>query len=273
VGGEVPRINLPIRNYLGLSALDGRAFLREVELQTERLQPSLRFGVEISRVDPVARRVETNAETFGARGMILATGLRRRTLDLPGADQLNGRGLSYSATRDRDRLTGHEVAVLGGGDGAMENALILADVCPRVVLLHRGDELDGRRAFAARVMAHPRVEVQRGVSVVGLEGGEGCLSAVKISGPGGARTLQLSWLVVKIGFVPNTDLLDEGTLALDDEGYVLVDRYMRTSVAGVFAAGDVSNPRAPCIAAAVGDGAVAARQVQGHLERTGEETA
>lgn len=265
-GGEVSRINLPIRDYLGLSATDGRAFVREVARQIAPVRASLRFGIAVARIDPAALRVETSQGTFHARSLILATGVRRRRLEVPGAEALIDRGLSYSGTRDRDRIAGQAVAVLGGGDGALENALLLAAVCPRVVVLHRGQALDGRRSFVERVGAHPRVEVWLDAQVVGLDGGAAGLEAIRLATPGGPQQLAVPWLVVKIGFVPNTEAIEPGALAIDAQGYIDVDRSLRTSATGVFAVGDVANPRAPCIAAAAGDGAVAARGVHDYLE-------
>jgi len=266
IGGELQRINLPIQNVLGLGAVSGAAFLGAVERDLERLRAEVRLGVAVEAIDPMSKEVLTSAGAFRARSLILASGLRRRPLDLPGVEDLLNRGVTYSGTLDRARIAGHPVAVVGGGDGALENALLLAEASPQVYLVHRESALNGRGAFAEKVAVHPRIEVLLETQVARVVGDGGGLSAVELETPAGPRRLEVPWLVVKIGFVPNTDALRPGTLRLDEAGYVEVDRYLRTSAPGAFAAGDVCNPRSPCIAGAVGDGAVAAREVHTYLE-------
>jgi thioredoxin reductase (NADPH) len=270
LGGEVARVSLPVRDYLGLPAIDGRAFLRAALASLEAADLTVRLGTPVGRVDARRREVHLGDEVLAAPTLIIATGLTRRGLGLPGSEELRGRGLSDSATRDRALFAGQPVAVVGGGDGALENALLCAACCPRVFLIHRRAAFRARPEFVRRVAAEPRIEVLAGSAVVGLERAGDRLAGIELASPAGPRRLAVPWLVVKVGFVPNTAVLG-GTVALDAAGYVIVDRLLGTSAAGVFAAGDVANPRAPCIATAVGDGAMAARGVAELLRGGGDQ--
>jgi thioredoxin reductase (NADPH) len=264
-GGDLPRINLPIRDYLAASAIDGRAFLLRVEQELQQRAIPMRLDTPAIAIDPQAHRVTTGSEVLAARTIVLAMGARRRPLDRPGLREHVGRGVTDSATRDLERLAGQPAVVIGGGDGAFENALLLATRCPQVYLVHRGPAPRARPEFVGRVFAHENIEVIREAQVVSVRGNGDQLTEVAIDVAGRWRTLAAAWLVVKIGFEPNTDAISGSALARDPAGYLLVDQFMRTSVDGVYAIGDLRNPRAPCLAAAVGDGAVAGQEIARYL--------
>lgn len=265
LGGELHRINLPIRDYLAVTASDGRAFLQRIEQEMQQRAIPLRLATAALAIDPQSRRVTTQSDVLHARTIVLAMGARRRQLDRPDLREHADRGITNSATRDLERLAGQSVVVFGGGDGAFENALLLAAHCPQVFLVHRGTAARARPEFVGRVAAHDNIEVIRAAQVVAVHGDSDQLTAVKIETAGGTRTLAASWLVVKIGFEPNADAISGDALARDPNGYLLVDQFLRTSVEGVYAVGDLRNPRAPCLAAAVGDGAVAGQEVGRYL--------
>ncbi len=264
VGGELPRIHLPIEDYPGLRVAHGQDLAHRLaeHLAAAGIQPE--FGVEAQQLDLASHRLLTSSGEVPFRALVVATGLTRRRLGVPGEDAYVGRGVSYSATSDLATIAGHEVAVVGGGDGACENAAILAAVCPRVTLLVRGDAPRARPAMLARCRASANVAMQTRVQVLAIEGDSHHVTSLRLVDPAGERRLDVRWVVIKIGFVPQSAFL-AGQLALEPTGHIHVDRALRTSAAGVFAAGDVANAHAPCIAAAVGDGAIAARSVLDYL--------
>jgi thioredoxin reductase (NADPH) len=264
LGGELARVNLPIEDLLGCPAQNGEELRRLIAAQVGRRGLRVRLGCAVHHLDPATRQVTTSDGVFTAAGLILALGLTRRLLAVPGAEKLLGRGITLSGTTDRQALAGEHPLVLGGGDGAFENALLLAAVCPHVTLLHRGREPVARPAFRRQVAAHPRITVLPEAEVQEVAGAS-WLERVRVADPHGSRWLATRWLVVKIGFRPNTGLWGPEALAVDDRGFVQVDRELATSCPGVFAAGDVANPRAPCLAAALGDGAIAARSLFNYL--------
>jgi thioredoxin reductase (NADPH) len=267
VGGDVAHINRPINNYLGLRATDGRAFLFRLRQEIEEDSLPILYGQRAIGIDAAQRIVRLGDECIEARTLILAMGLHQRELSLPGLDCFKGRGVTLSATSDMDRIRGHAVAVVGGGDGAFENALLLAEQCPRVHLIVRRSVAQGRRAFFDRVCAHERIDVHMSSEVVEATGDTDGLSSLRVRGPDGEVWLAVRWLVVKIGFTPNVEVIAPDTMALDRDGYIIADPYMRTSAPGVFVAGDLRNPRSPSLAAAVGDGAIAAREAAFFLGR------
>jgi thioredoxin reductase (NADPH) len=267
IGGEVARINRPITNYLGLRAVDGRGFLARLQQEIERESLPILFSHRALSIDPAQKLVRLADQIIEARTLILAMGLRRRELCLPGLASLYGRGVTLSATTDMAQIRGQAVAVVGGGDGALENALLLAEQCPRVHLVIRSGRAHGRPAFFERARAHERITMHLSSEVVEVAGDEQGLSSLRVHGPEGDAWLAVRWLVVKIGFVPDTEALAPGAVACDGDGYIVADAYMRTSVPGVFVAGDLRNPRSPSLAAAVGDGAIAAREVAFFLGR------
>ncbi len=267
LGGSLPRINLAVTEYLGRHAANGAdlldTFQRHFHACCPDAEPRLQTEVHSVHLDPL--RIETAHGPIAAAALVVALGCRRRRLGLPGERELQGKGLSYSATSDLERIAGAPVAVVGGGDGALENALILAERCPKVFLLHRRAELRARAEFRERVLAHPRIEILAPARVLALESDAQGLAALRLQTLQGERRLALRWLVVKAGFEPNSEPLPSPELRRDAEGYLEVDRYLHTSAPGVFAAGDICNPRSPCVAASVGDGAVAAREVLAFL--------
>lgn len=263
LGGQLLRVQLPIRDYLGCEAPNGRALAERFGRQLSELQESLLFGVGATGVlpDRVGLRL-ADGRILRAKALVLAPGLRRRRLDLPDEQTLVGRGVSYSATADMPSLRGRPVAVVGGGDGALENAALLAAVCPRVWLVHRGTRLRARPDLVQRAIAYDNLHVVGESSPVALNAApSGQLESLDLRGPAGVQRIPVAWLVVKIGFTPNTELLSDAGVSLDPDGYIDVDRYQRTSRRAVLAAGDASNPRSPSLAASVGDGARAAREV------------
>jgi thioredoxin reductase (NADPH) len=271
IGGDVENIRRPINNYLGLRAIDGHAFLTQLRTQIHADSLPVIYGRRVARIDAARRIVhfggESDQDRIEARTLILAMGLRRRELPLPGLGRFLDAGVTLSATAELDQLRGHEVAVVGGGDGALENALLLAEQCPRVHLIVRSPVTHGRTGFFECVRGHDRIVMHLSSEIVEAAGDNHGLSSLRVRGPSGDAWLAVRHLVIKIGFAPNVEAIVPGTLALDRNGYVVADPYMRTSAEGVYVAGDLRNPRSPSLAAAVGDGAVAAREVAFFLGR------
>ncbi len=271
LGGELPRIRLPIRDYPGLETKNGAEFREQLEKQIRRHFVPMALGTTVEHIDPVKKRVRLVDDVLEAECLILAMGLQRRRLGLPGESDLLERGLSYSATRDFRMFRDRPVAVVGGGDGALENALFLAEICPRVVLIHRGESFRARESFLRALAAESKIETRLSSGVRELLSDEHGLTGIVVKAANGEEeSIPVSGLVVKIGFQPNVETLASGSLKTDEEGYLLTDRFLRTNVPGVFAAGDIANPRSPSIASAVGDGMVAAREVLNFIRNCGK---
>jgi thioredoxin reductase (NADPH) len=268
VGGQLLSVHNPIENYLGVQAANGRELRDRFVEQTKDCDFDLWTQVEISNVDLKARRVALRSgEELQAISIIIASGLRRRKLGIPGEDEFVGRGIVESGARDRDQVKGKDVCVIGGGDAAAENALLLAEVCPTVTLVHRGRQLSARREFAEQLHANHCITVFKESIVRRIIGNES-VEAVEIERGGAIKPFQMAvqGVIVRIGFQPNTDLFRD-QIDLDERGYVQVNATQETSLTNVFAVGDVSNPLAPTIAGAVGAGATAAKVIASRLGR------
>ena len=264
VGGQLLAVHNPIDNYLGLRVKDGTE-LRDLFVE-QNGEFDLWTNVEIESVDLKAKRVTLKSgEQLQSIAMIIATGLRRRRLGIPGEAEFAGRGIIGSGARDRDSFAGKDVCVIGGGDAAAENALMLAEVCPTVTLVHRGRKMRARREFTEALPTNHCVTVFPESIVHRIIGGDQ-VEAVEIERAGAIKPFQMAvqGVLIRIGFEPNTDFV-RGQLELDERNYVIVGSQQETSVANVFAIGDVANPLAPTIAGAVGAGATAAKVIASRL--------
>jgi thioredoxin reductase (NADPH) len=260
-GGQLLHVHFHPREIPGLLAGDGRAIAGTYARQLAESGIPVRYGaragaLELRETPGVALADGSHAT---ARAVLIACGARRRRLDVPGERELEDRGVSYSATRDRERLTGRRVVVVGGGDGAFENALLLIGAGCDVTLLARGS-VRARREFRERLADSPRARVLEHTQVVAVLG-QDAVRAVRILDPAGERDLPCEGVVIKLGVVPNTEWCRE-QLAHDAEGYLQVDARFATSAPGVWAAGDVVRPLRASVPVAAGHGALAAAAIR-----------
>ena len=270
VGGQLLSIYGPVEDYPGVRANNGREFLERFSESVGEADFDLWTNVEIESVDLKAKRVNLRSgEALPSIAIIIATGVRRRQLGIPGERELVGHGIIESANRDRNEFAGKDVCVIGGGDAAAENALLLADVCPTVTLVHRGKTLRARPTFTQQLQGQHCITVFPESVVTRILGGEK-VEAVEILRKDALKPFQMAvqGVVIRIGVMPNTELFRE-QLQLDDQGYALVTSQQETNVANVFAIGDVSNPLAPTISGASGAGATAAKVIASRLSGSG----
>jgi len=268
VGGQLLSVYNPVENYLGARAENGGALRDLFVEQTKDCDFDLWTQVEIESVDLKAKRIQLQSgEELQSIAIILATGLRRGRLGIPGETGFQGRGIIESATRDRDQLAGKDVCVIGGGDAAAENALLLAEVCPTVTLVHRGRKMRARREFTEQLHTNRCITVFP-ESIVRRIIGSDLVEAVEIERGGAIKPFQMAvqGVLIRIGWEPNTDFV-RGQLELDDRGCIIVGSQQETSIGNVFAIGDVANPLAPTIAGAVGAGATAAKVIGARLQQ------
>lgn len=266
VGGQLHRVYNPINNYLGLKAQNGSELLGHFTAELDNAEFDLWTQTSISSVDLKAKRISlASGEELQSIAIVIATGVRARELGVPGEKEFVGKGMIESGARDRELFAGHDVCVVGGGDAAVENALLLAEVCPTVTLVHRGKKLRARREFTEQLQAKHCITVFT-ESVLTRIIGSDRVEAVEIQRKQGIKPFQLAVraVLIRIGVDPNTDLFRE-QVETDERGYILVNSQQETNVPMVFAAGDVSNPVAPTISSATGAGATAAKVIASRL--------
>src|SRR5262249_26290485 len=179
-----------------------------------------------------------------------------KPLGIPGEAELLGKGVSHCASCDAPFFVGKDVAVVGGGDSALDEAAVLADHVARVVLIHRGSELRAQRSAITRLEQHPNAEVLFGTEVTAILG-QDAVRGVALRSNGASRDLAVDGVFIFVGLEPNTAWL-RGVLDLDASGHVVTDLHLQTSVPGVFAAGDIRQSSVAQLAAVAGDGATAA---------------
>jgi thioredoxin reductase (NADPH) len=266
VGGQLHSIHNPIENYPGVPASNGAEFLDRFSEQVSKVDFDLWTDVEIESVDLKTKRVVLRSgEELQSISMIIATGVRRRRLGITGENEFVGHGIIESPSRDRKRFAGKDVCVIGGGDAAAENALLLAEVCPTVTLVHRNKKLKARPTFVGQLQGQHCITVFPESVVTRILGHEE-VEAVEIHRKDALKPFQMAvqGVVIRVGVEPNTEIFS-GQLQLDPQGYAVVSSQQETSVTHVFAVGDVSNPLAPTISGAAGAGATAAKVIASRL--------
>jgi thioredoxin reductase (NADPH) len=262
LGGQLLRTFNEIENYLGRKAKNGRE-LRDVFLrQIEKRNFELHLEAQIAKIDLRKKKiVRANETDLFARAVVIATGLRRRKLNVAGEDQFSGKGLIESGRQNAESVRDKKVLIVGGGDAAFENALILAETAGKVTLVHRGRDFRARPEFVERVKEHSKIEMLPETVVQKLSGNERIESvAIKNLTTGETRILAVDAALIRIGVEPNTEIF-RGVIELDRNGYIEVDRNCETSLRGVFAVGDAANPLAPTISSAAGMGATAGKAI------------
>jgi thioredoxin reductase (NADPH) len=259
LGGQLRVIPYALENVPGIASIEGAALAEVLRSQAISQGATVRAGVG-ARLDATSLRVHLDgvSEALSPRAVVIATGVRRRRLRVPGEDALLGRGVAYNIGRSPERLKGARVVVIGAGDDAVEHAHLAALHARSVTLLYRGDRLSARPALLTAVEAHANVTRRPRMRVEAIEG-DAAVTGVRAHGPHGAERFEAEAVFVCVGPEP----VSEGFgVATDAKGYVRVDRLGRTSRAGVFAVGDVCSAEAPTIAHAMGSGSAVAKVIR-----------
>lgn len=206
----------------------------------------------------------SDGKLLETKTVIYAAGTYRRRLNIKGEQEFSARGISYCAVCDGAFYAGKSVAVIGGGDTALSDALYLSEMCERVYIIHRRDSFRGSEALQERVKNTPNIELV--MNAVPIEFfGDKLLSGVKYIQNGEEKTLNVSGSFTAIGSVPNTELL-KGIAELDDNGYIIAGEDGITSAGGIFAAGDVRTKKLRQVVTAASDGANCVESVRKYLQ-------
>jgi len=258
IGGQISLTEM-VENYPGVPNVNGFDLAQTMQQQAES------HGMETEYVDVTAIekagakwRVKTSADDFIARAVIITSGAEYNRLGVPGEERLTGKGVSYCATCDAAFFKEMEVAVVGGGDAAMDEGLFTTRYASKVHVLHRRAELRASRILQDRAFANPKMEFHWNTVVEEILGDDHVTGArLRDVVTGEATEMPLSAVFVFIGQHPNTGFLD-GLVEMDPGKHIIVDDWMKTSVPGIFAAGDVRQNSARQVASSVGDGVTAA---------------
>jgi len=270
LGGQISS-TFSIENYPGFpDGISGADFSGAMEKQVKKFGVEIEFG-EVKELTSEGKiwRVKTEDGDWRTRTVVVATGLEAKKLGIPGEAELVGRGVSYCATCDGPFFQDEEIAVVGGGDSAVDEALYLTRFARRVTLIHRRDALRAEKILQERAFQNEKIAILWDTVVTRVLGESGVeeleLKNLKTQE---ARKLKARGVFFYIGLIPHTGFL-KGVVDLDDQGYVLTNGEMATSAPGVFAAGDVRQKLVRQVATAVGDGAVAAVAAERFIEYQG----
>ncbi len=267
-GGQL-MLTTEVENYPGfIDGIMGPELMEQFEKQAARFGAEI-LAVHVTEVDLSARpfTVKAGDQTWQTETIIVATGASAKWLDIPGEQQLRGRGVSACATCDGFFFKDRELMVVGGGDSAMEEATFLTKFASKVTIVHRREEFRASKIMQDRALANPKIEVAWNATIDEIHG-EHEVTGVTLRDTvtGETREVTTDGVFMAIGHTPNTSLF-EGALDLDDGGYVLVaEPRTDTSVEGVFAAGDVTDTIYKQAVTAAGQGCKAAIDAERFLE-------
>jgi len=250
-----------IENYPGFpDGITGPDLMMNMDLQARKFGIEPMFD-EVLSIDPLPDsrfQIKTGEGNITSKTVIIATGAQSRPLGIKGEEEFRGKGVSYCATCDGAFFQGKVVAVVGGGDSAIQEGIFLTKFAEKVYIVHRRNELRATKVLQQKALAHPKIELIFDSVLTGILGNDN-VEAIKIKNlhTNVEKAVAVNGVFVYIGKDPITELF-KGLIETDERGYIITDSSMRTSHKGIFAAGDVRQTPLRQVVTAVADGAVAA---------------
>ena len=267
-GGQVLN-TYEVDNYLGLPGINGFDMGMKFREHADKMGAEFRETMVLGLEDKGDRKIiKTEKEDIEAAAVIIATGASHRKLGAPGEEELSGMGISYCATCDGAFFRGMDVAVIGGGDVAVEDAVFLARTSRKVYVVHRRDSLRAAKVLQDRLFELPNVEMCWDSQVTEIKGDNQVESLIlENKKDGSKKELSVQGVFVAVGIAPNSEVF-RGVLDMDEAGYIRAGEDCKTSMPGVFAVGDVRTKKLRQIVTAVADGANAVTSVEEYFLHT-----
>ena len=269
-----------LENYPGFpDPIGGMDFTNRFEEQARRFGAEfLVSGVQSIDKDGSLFRVQTGEGELTAHAVVLATGAKHRTLDVPGEERLSGKGVSYCATCDGPFFRGKKMIVVGGGDAAFDEAQFLSNLSDDIVLVHRRDKFRAQKALIERVEKNPNIELRTNTVIKEIHSESTMMGIEKVSGVTFQRTdtgeeyaEDTAAVFVFIGSIPQTQLA--GDAEKDEAGYIITSERMETSIPGLYAVGDVRTTPFRQLVVAASDGAIAAHAASQYIDELADQRA
>lgn len=263
-GGQAA-VTKDIENFPAIENINGADFSHRLYKQALKAGADIRFEeVRSLKLSESIKTAETSSGSYQARAVILAHGVRRRHLECPGEKEFFGKGVSYCATCDGYFYKNKDVAVVGGGNTALEDAIFLSQYCRSVTLIHRRSAFRAEKTLVDAVRKQPKIRCIIGSTVERIEGDASVNTLILRGGGSGTFRLGVSGVFIAIGYEPDNVWL-EGQLPLDSLGYILSDESCSTALPGVFVAGDNRRKILRQLVTAASDGAVVAYQAASYI--------
>jgi thioredoxin reductase (NADPH) len=263
-GGQVKTTH-QVANYPGfIEPVPGYELAGNMRKQAEKYGTKFELAAEISAVNLVGEEkwVKMDGETYTAKHIIIATGSSPRLLNVPGEQEFKGGGISYCATCDGEFYKDKDIIVVGGGNSAMEESLLLLQFAKSITVIHQFDTLQAEKITAEKMIKNPKVNFLWSHEPRGFDkNGETMIVTAENLKTKETITLERDGVFIFVGMLPNVDLFRSTSLQFSAQGYIVTNENMETNLAGVYAAGDVRDKKYRQIATAVGDGTIAALEV------------
>lgn len=261
-GGQILN-TYEIDNYPGFPGASGQEVADAMRQHCDKLGVEFARGRVTSIINNGSTKdLVTKKNTYTAKSIIIATGASNKKLGCQGEEELSGMGVSYCATCDGAFFKEKQVAVVGGGDVALEDAIYLSRFCTKVYLIHRRDEFRGAKVLQDQVKSTDNIEIIYDTVVNSINGTQSVESiTVQNTKTDASSELKVDGIFIAVGTVPNTQILS-GLVQMDDKGYVVADETCKTSCPGVFVAGDVRTKTLRQVLTATADGANAITSIQ-----------
>ena len=258
-----------VDNYPGFTeGVSGFDLIDKMTAHAERFGLEKKFAtIKSLQLNGVVKTITLeNGEIFSAKTIILCTGAKPRQLDIPGEYEFKGRGVSYCATCDGPFYRNQEIAVVGGGNTAIQDALHLTKFATKVTVIHRRGELRATKILQEKAFCNQKIDFIWNTHVKEIRGEKNGVAELLLSHHGGEESiLKVTGIFVLIGIAPNNELLPLDQLQTDNAGFIVTDEEMATTVPGVFAAGDIRSKKSRQIINAAGEGAVAELSAERYL--------
>jgi len=264
IGGTVLEA-YKVENYPGFKTISGIDLMNKFKEQTKEL------GVKIIEDEVVDIKksnnfkLNTKQKSFESKAIVIATGSKRRKLDVPGNNEFEGKGVSYCATCDGPLFKDKIVGVVGGSDSAARAALLLAEYAKKVYIIYRKEKLRAEPLLVEHINKNKKIEIINNTNITEIKGDKIISSVIFDSG----KEFKLEGLFMEIGALPNNEIAKKLGVNLDEQGYIIVDKAQKTNVDGVYAAGDITNAsnKFEQITTAVAEGTIAANSVYNFLKK------
>ncbi len=266
MGGQIA-LTTEVENFPGFESITGPELVENMQKQAERFgtEVLIDYVADIDVTGPPFTVTTAGGHVFRTKSIIVATGASPRRLGVPDEERLTGRGVSYCATCDGFFFRGKDIVVVGGGDSALQEALFLTKFGSKVRIVHRRDQLRAGATLQRRARGNPKIEFIWNSAVEGIHGANKVESiTLKNLVTGETTETATDGVFVYVGHLPNNQLFP-GKLAMGAEGYLVTDKLMRTSVPGIFAAGEIQDHRFKQAATSAGQGVAAALEAERFL--------